>query len=278
MLINHNEVDLKIEDDAAMNNMENIGPSEFVYGGRTIGYVIRPSRCRSVRIVVSSPDEVVVRVPPRVSPKAAHAFVVQQAEWILKALAKQARKPRLVPLTYKSGEVLFYLGRPHRLEVARSVWKSVTHAEDVLRVALHDTSNSQRVKTLVDEWLRMQAGMLLPGFFDEALERFGAHIRHAKHPLVRQTDRHPEGLRLTVRVMKTRWGSCSRDGHITLSVELLHAPRRLIDYVIVHELCHLAQLNHSAAFYFQLAQCMPDWQQRRQELESHAWRQARVIQ
>lgn len=278
MLMRHKWVDLKIESGAAMKDMENSSPSEFVYGGKTIGYVIRPGRCRSVRIVVSSPDEVVVRVPQRVSFKAAHAFVVQQAEWILQAMARQSQKPRLAPLKYKTGEIIFYLGKPQRLEVVRSVWKSVAHEEGVLRVALYELSNSQRVKTLVDEWFRAQAESLLAGYLLEAIERFGPRIRHAKCPLRMRSDVQPEGLRLTVRAMRTRWGSCAANGHITLSVELLHAPRRLIDYVIVHELCHLAHLNHSAAFYFQLAQCMPDWQQRRRELETHSWRQARVLQ
>jgi len=209
--------------------------------------------------------------------KSAHAFVAQQAEWILQALERQARKTRLAPLTYKAGEVIFYLGTPHRLELVRSVWKRVTHEEGVLRVSLQDLSNGQRVKALVDEWFRAQAESLLAGYLAEAIERFGPRIRRAKCPLVMRTAEQPAGLRLTVRSMRTRWGSCGLDGHITLSVELLHAPRRLIDYVIVHELCHLSHLDHSAAFYFQLAHCLPDWRQRRRELETHSWRQARVL-
>ena len=259
-----------------MNDLDNNESSAFVYRGRTIGYVIRPGRCRFVKIVVNGPEEVEVRVPPRVSSRAVHAFVAQQAEWILQAMAKQALKPRLVPLNYVTGETFFYLGKPHRLEVVQSPWKTVTRDEGVLRVTLSNRDNSVRVKELVDGWFRTQAQLLLANYLAEALERFSERIRHPHCPLTLRSDAQVRGIRLTVRTMKTRWGSCARDGHVTLSTELIHAPWRLIEYVIVHELCHLAHLNHSPAFYFQLAQCLPDWEVRRRELEMRSWRQAQV--
>ena len=259
-----------------MNDLEKIEPSAFEYGGRSIGYVIRPGRCRCVKIIVNSPEDVEVRVPPRVSSRTAHAFVVQQAEWILQAMARQAKKPRLSPLRYATGETLFYLGKPYRLEVSQSVWKTVTRDEGVLRVTLYNKASHARVKALVDEWFRAQAQTLLAKYLAETLERFGSRIRPAHCPLVLRSDAQPKGVRLTVRAMKSRWGSCSRDGHVTLSRELIHAPRRLIEYVIVHELCHLVRLDHSPAFYFQLARCLPDWEERRRELEARSWRQAQV--
>jgi hypothetical protein len=251
-------------------------PSAFEYEGRSIGYVIRPGRCRFVKIVVTSADEVEVRVPPRVSAKSVQAFVEQQAEWIMQAMAKQAKKPRLAPLKYATGETLFYLGKPYRLEVTRAVWKSVTREEGVLRVALYNKANPARVKALVDDWFRQQAQALLAKYLSETLQKFGERIRHARCPLALRSEEETKGLHLTVRAMKTRWGSCSKDGHISLSVELIHAPRRLIEYVIVHELCHLVHLDHSPAFYFQLARCLPDWEERRRELEARSWRQAQV--
>ena len=261
-----------------MNDSENSRPLAFVYGGRTIGYVIREGRSRSVRIVVNGPAEVEVRVPPRMSPAAARAFVEQHAEWILRALEKQARKPRLAPLKFETGETVYYLGQPLRLAVTRSVWKTVAHEGAELRVTLHDPSNVARVKEQVEVWFREQAENLLTRYLKEALELFARRISGVSCPLVMRAGPSDKGLRLTVRSMRTRWGSCSPSGHITLSVELIHAPRRLIDYVIVHELCHLAHLDHSAAFYFQLARCLPDWKQRRLDLEKGTWRQAQVQQ
>ena len=254
-----------------MNDLDKSELSTYLCGERMIGYVLRPGRCRSVKIVVKGPDEVEVRVPPRASLKSVHAFVADQAGWILQAMDKQAKKPRSAPLKYATGEILFYLGKPCRLEVSHAVWKKVTHEDGVLRVALSHETNHARVKALVDEWFDVQAQKVLAKFLKESVEKFGERIHHAHTPLVMRSDAHPKGLRLTVRAMKTRWGSCSRDGHITLSLELIHAPHRLIEYVIVHELCHLAHLDHSPAFYFQLAQCLPDWDERRRELEARSW-------
>ena len=259
-----------------MSDPDKSEASEFEYEGRTIGYVIRPGHGRCVRIVVSSPDEVEVRVPLRFSSRAAHAFVLQQADWILRTMDKQVKTPRVTPRRYVTGETVYLLGQPCRLEVAQSVWKRVACEEGVLRVALYNVAQSSRVKQLVEEWFLSQAQERLPALFNETLERFGSHIRHAHCPLVLRSVERSDGLRLTVRTMKTRWGSCSKEGHITLSAELIHVPRRLIEYVIVHELSHLAHLDHSKAFYFQVAMCLPDWKERRQALEKRAWLKAQV--
>lgn len=175
-----------------------------------------------------------------------------------------------------SDERFYFLGQPHRLEVTRSVWKTVTRAEGVLRVTLCDTANAERVKALVEGWFREQAQVALSGCLADTVARFGDRIRPAQSPLAVWSEESPSGVRLTVRAMRTRWGSCSRDGRITLSTELAQTPLRLIEYVVVHELCHLVQLNHSPAFYFQVARCLPDWKARRRELATRAWLKERM--
>lgn len=260
-----------------MRKTESAQALEFVCNGRTVGYVMQSSRSRSVRIVVRGPGQVEVRKPRSVSASAAQAFVEGQAAWILDALERQSRKPQLTPARYEDGATLFVLGQPLRLSVSHSVWRSVTQVEGELRVTLGDCSDAGRVKALVETWLKKQAEALLARCLGEALELFGARIASPSCPLAFRRDRSQAGVRLTVRAMRTRWGSCSRDGHVTLSASLVHLPRRLIDYVIVHELCHLAHLDHSAAFRFQLARCLPDWAQRRRELEQGTW-QARQVQ
>lgn len=72
---------------------------------------------------------------------------------------------------------------------------------------------------------------------------------------------------LKIRTMKTRWGSLSSKGNLTLNTTLIRAPRECIDYVLTHELCHLAHRNHGPAFYRLLEQAMPDWKKRKDKLE-----------
>ena len=74
---------------------------------------------------------------------------------------------------------------------------------------------------------------------------------------------------LTIRQMKTRWGSCSRDSRILLNLRLIQAPIEYIDYVIVHELCHLKERNHSKRYYALLDTTMPDWREWRQRLNAY---------
>ena len=70
---------------------------------------------------------------------------------------------------------------------------------------------------------------------------------------------------LPVRQMKSRWGICTA-GNIILNLLLIHVPKHLIDYVVIHELCHLKEHNHSAAFYAVLERVLPDWEEQRRQL------------
>ncbi|HRR34695.1 MAG TPA: M48 family metallopeptidase [Kiritimatiellia bacterium] len=112
------------------------------------------------------------------------------------------------------------------------------------------------------------AGHDLGRCFAEALARHGWRLRHTRVPLVVRMPGQPDGIKLTLRKMRSRWGSCSVDGRVTLNTELARLPYRLVEYVAVHELCHLVHHNHSPAFYFQVASCLPDWRQRRDELKA----------
>ncbi len=75
--------------------------------------------------------------------------------------------------------------------------------------------------------------------------------------------------RITIRCQKTRWGSCSSRGNLNFNCLLMLAPPEVLDYVVVHELCHRKQMNHSPAFWQEVARVMPDYQSRRQWLKAH---------
>ena len=115
-------------------------------------------------------------------------------------------------------------------------------------------SDKARVKELLDGWYRRQARRV----FRERLDTCYPRVQHLGID-------YPE---LALRVMKSRWGSCTQAGRITLNVKLIQVPKDFIDYVVVHELCHLKEHNHSRKYYDLLDRVMPDWKQRRDQLNS----------
>ena len=75
--------------------------------------------------------------------------------------------------------------------------------------------------------------------------------------------------RITIRNQKTRWGSCSSKGNLNFNCLLMLAPDEVVDYVVIHELCHLIEMNHSKAFWKQVEQMMPDYKKHRKWLKDH---------
>lgn len=75
--------------------------------------------------------------------------------------------------------------------------------------------------------------------------------------------------KIAIRNQRTRWGSCSRNGNLNFNYRLVHLPPELVDYVVIHEICHLLEMNHSPRFWAQVAKECPDWQHCRRALRAH---------
>jgi len=116
-----------------------------------------------------------------------------------------------------------------------------------------DPSKSAVVQQQLDAWYKAKAHQVFTEQLQQCLKRVAVIGIETTPPL-------------HIRTMQKRWGSCSTNGGITLNLKLIQARKALIDYVIVHELCHLQEHNHSRAYYQLLDRVMPDWQVRRAEL------------
>lgn len=153
---------------------------------------------------------------------------------------------------YENGETFYYLGRQYRLKTSTSSQSRVRLMGKWFVAELPDIEDKERIKFLMDKWFRAKA-----------VSKISERMQNLFHLLSHRVTDMPM---LSFRKMKTRWGSCSHD-RIVFNTELIKTPVVCIDYIVVHELCHLLYPHHNKAFYRRLTQLMPDWKQRKQRLE-----------
>jgi hypothetical protein len=221
------------------------------YGDATIRYRTTFSDRSTLAIRVEPDQSVEVRAPQGANDSAVREKVRKRARWILDQQSYFASFVReQVPREYVSGETHRYLGRQYRLKVIqieRGDPERVKLIGPYFRIYTRRKGDPEHVKAQLDAWYRSHA----KAKFAERLDALGRVMR--KYGV----DKPP----LQVRRMSKRWGSCTPQGRIILNLDLIRAPRLCIDYVIVHELCHLRHPNHGAAFYRLLGRVMPDWEE-----------------
>lgn len=158
---------------------------------------------------------------------------------------------------YVSGEAFNILGRGLRLQVTQAAKDSISADGVYIHLGVRDLHDIERKRRVVNRFLGQQCRTVFGDVMD------------ALYPSFQKYGVQKPSLR--IRDMETRWGSClAKKGIITLNKRLLEAPRHCIEYVVMHELCHLVHPNHSRQFYAFLTMLMPDWKERKQYLDKTA--------
>lgn len=237
----------------------------FSYGERNVTYeVLRlplsKAERRKVNIKVHPDSRVVVTAPSNATKVQINQAVTKRARWIWNNLEEfQSQMDHVQPREYVSGESYFYLGRRYQLKVvveadySRSI--KLLRGRFEVRLPKYMANQKGVVKTLLDNWYRVQVLRV----FQERLQ-----ILSAQASWVKET---PD---FQIQPMKKQWGSCSRKGRLMLNPHLVKAPKECIDYVLLHELCHIAEHNHSKRFWRLLTQLMPEWKVVKAELDGMA--------
>lgn len=211
--------------------------------------------CKNLRIAVDANQEVKITAPLRATDSYISEVVKEKTPWIIKTILKLQKRQLLpLPCEYISEEKTSYLGKELTLNVVTGKRAQVMLLDDQLVVQVK-TSDADGVKRVVDKWYRDQAEKVFREYLDKGLDTMSDH------------DLRPPMLK--IRNMKNRWGSCTKSGIITLNLRLIYLPEVCIEYIIMHELCHLRYLNHSRFFYAFLHSCMPDWKERKILLEGY---------
>lgn len=221
--------------------------------GQLSGIVLRRQRRRTLAIHVHRDATVEVRAPITCPLATVLDFVHRRRSWISRKLERVAVYAPAPVLRYTQGERHRYLGEWLVLALRQGSPRQGQLADGRLLLTLRQPTDPARVRRLLEQWYQARASEV----FTERL------VRWSGHPAYR--DLRQPALRL--RRMRSRWGSCSTRGVITLNTCLIERRPGLIDYVVVHELCHLRVFDHSARFYALMDAVLPDWRQCRRALE-----------
>ena len=175
-------------------------------------------------------------------------------KWIEKQQRSfQSYLPATPARQYIGGESFLYLGKQYMLKIESSTAEEVKLYQGRLVVKTVNPE-ATHIKKLLQQWYIARATILFNKLFEEQFYLFKRFT--LEKPI------------LQIKKMEKRWGSCTPQQKIILTPELIKAPVVCINYVILHELCHLVHHNHSKAFYRLLENFMPDWQKYKQLLET----------
>ena len=221
----------------------------IVLGGQTVAYQLRRSQRRTIGLAI---DHRGLRVgaPTRARLGDIESLIRQHGQWVLDKLATWRERPAPAALEISDGTLIPLLGEP--LTIALTTLGRTRWQFGPQTLYLQPTATASSAQ-LLEQALRDKARTI----FAERLALHAPRLGVAVPP-----------LRLSS--AKTRWGSCSHHGGISLNWRLVFMPLAVIDYVVCHELAHLKEMNHSPRFWSVVEQLCPDWRNLRLELRHQA--------
>lgn len=222
-----------------------------------ITYLLTRKPVKNVNLRIKPDGQVIVSANNRVPTDFIDEFIVQKQKFILSALEKYQKRRNLVqniPKRYVSDERYDLLGKSFRLKVEESKEEKVYTDGVYIVLKVKNKDDFRHKEILMSRWLRQYQTSV----FEELIREKHASLKKYGVP-------YPE---LRIRHMTSRWGSCQpKKGVITLNSQLIAAPRTCIEYVVLHELVHFIHPNHSRQFWDFVEMMMPDWRERKEELE-----------
>ena len=221
------------------------------FGSRKIDFQLEFSKRKSLGISVTAELLVLVKAPVDTTLEKVKEKVKKKAPWILKQQSFfLSFHPKTTARRFVGGETHLYLGRQYRLKILESKTESVKIKGQFIEV---ETLKKVRVKQLVNEWYLKNAKIKFHSIAQPLIDKFKKH--------------KVEPSSIVLREMSKRWGSCTPKGKIILNPELIKAPKGCIEYVIIHELCHLIHHDHTQKFIDLQTKEMLDWEKWKSKLE-----------
>jgi predicted metal-dependent hydrolase len=223
------------------------------FGSRTVIFNLEYCKRKSLSIKVHPDSRVEVLAPLEAKEEQVLERLKVKAPWILRQIAHfNTYKPSTPPRRFINGENHLYLGRQYRLKIVPDKIDVVKPYRGQLWMHCRNLK-PEVLKKQLEVWYKQKASVVFTELLKEVLPKFKR--LKISVPV------------LSIRTMSKRWGSCTFDGRIILNTELIKAPKGSIEYVIIHELCHLVHHNHTRAFQILQSRMMPDWRKWKERLE-----------
>jgi predicted metal-dependent hydrolase len=225
-----------------------------IINNQTITYTLRRSfKARRVRLEISRQNGLTVIIPRSYNLSRLPGLLKSKERWISRNL-KRFLQAKPLPPPHKLGccDTIPYLGRD--LELA----KQENHHDDDLILQGNklsvspDLFNNGLLEAALEQWYRAEAARLITGAADRLRSQMGIDYK-----------------RIVIRGQKTRWGSCSRKKNLSFNWKVIMAPEPVMEYVIIHELLHLKEMNHSRRFWALVDRYCPDWREHKKWLKQH---------
>lgn len=226
------------------------------YGTTRIEFEVYRSKRETLGINVYPDKSVSILAPESAEMRKIKEKVRKRAGWIVRQMDffRSIDNPQ-TKREYVSGETHRYLGRQYRLKLVNGSGNDVKLKGRYFYISLKDKNDNQQAKQMLLKW-----------YYEHATKKFKERLEVCHRLMMNEGIEFPQ---LELRKMKTRWGSCTTGNKILLNPELIKAPVHCIDYVIIHELCHLKVHNHSRAFYELKKKYLPDWEKRKFRLSQY---------
>lgn len=224
------------------------------YQNKTIAYTVSKAKVKNIYISIQN-GEVVIKAPWYATSAQIQNIVEEKREWIMRKLSEYNSSPRKAK-EYEDGERFQILGENYFLNI---YYKDINTAnlnvengkiEVILPLAYADQDNSEQIKKMIEKMYYMVAEK---------------EVEHAMEKTRKMVGLAPEEYR--IKKTKSVWGSCSSNKKITINQDLVMYSRRALEYVVLHEICHLKYMNHSKKFWAMVEYYMPDYKEAEKELK-----------
>lgn len=221
---------------------------------KNLEYELVRSKIKNMYILIRN-GKVIVKAPNNISENRIKDFINSKEDWINKKL-KEFEKKSFKEKSYVSGEVFKVLGNDYILNIEYGDFEkaSVNLDNGYINICVSENCETVKIKELIEKMYYKIALMIV----DKSVKMWKSTLKIAPDVVV-------------IKKLKTAWGKCNSKRKITINPDLMKYDQRVIDYVVLHEFCHLRYMNHSKDFWNMVSKYMPDYKLLRNELKNVYW-------